>query len=104
MANKDSTLIPRAVRKGRSRRGSKRDKSASEYGSIPTDDLKLAAPPVEEPRQLAFWRQRDPRRARQRNAHALYVCKGAFAVFDIHVLDHLLVGKSIISFVEFGLL
>jgi DNA repair protein RadC len=30
--------------------------------------------------------------------------KRAFAVFDIHVLDHLLVGKSILSFAEFGLL
>jgi DNA repair protein RadC len=28
----------------------------------------------------------------------------AFAVFDIQVLDHLLVGKSILSFAEFGLL
>ena len=50
MANKDSTLIPRAVRKGRAGRGPKRDKSTSEYSSGPTYDLKLAAPPsVEEP-------------------------------------------------------
>jgi DNA repair protein RadC len=77
MANKDSTLIPRAVRKDRARRRPKRDKSASEFSSVSTDDLKLAAPPsVEEPRQLTFWRHRDPRRARQRNSHALYVRDG----------------------------
>jgi hypothetical protein len=77
MANKDSTLISRVVRKGRAGRGAKREKSSSEYSSVSTDDLKLAAAPsVEEPRQLAFWRQRDPRRARQRDSHALYVRDG----------------------------
>jgi hypothetical protein len=76
MASKDSPLISRAARKGHAARGPKRDKSSSEYSSVTTDDLKLAAPPVEEPRQLAFWRQRDPRRARQRNSHALYVRDG----------------------------
>ena len=77
MANRDSTLISRAVRKGRAGRGPKREKSTSVYSSVSTDDMKLAAPPsVEEPRQLAFWRQRDPRRARQRILHALYVRDG----------------------------
>jgi DNA repair protein RadC len=28
----------------------------------------------------------------------------AFAIFDIQVIDHILVGKSVVSFAEFGLL
>jgi DNA repair protein RadC len=77
MATEDSTLTSRVARKGRAQRGPKRDKSTSEYSSVSTDAPKLAAPPlVEEPRQLTFWRQRNPRRARQRTSHALYVREG----------------------------